>query len=509
MKRIKILLPLVALSLFSCSDYLDVNTSPNNPQMENVPPRLVLPGAQSSTFRTQAITMNQLGNVFMNNWAANVNSFTGGYSREFALTIDNAFYNGIWDGLYRGTANFDAIIKSDLPNQENYKAIAMIMKSYYMQYIVDLYGDSPYSEAFMGQANLTPSYDNDQDTYVALVDQLDEAVAMIDSAPAEAEVVGTEDVMLGGNMANWKKFANTIKMRLLLRQSELAATDATVDAYVDAEFAELAASTDGFITASVTINPGYSKSTNDNQNPFYGAFGYSAAGVATQNFSFIRASKYAGDFLNGNLANTVPDGRRGRIYALVAGSVVGVEQGADSAPEALSTLGASLIPALGSGNDATVGSSMNGYVMTLSEAKFLEAEAILRGYLGGSAKTVFEAGISASFALHGVAASAPAYLTAANLQSGLGWDASATDDDKLKAIMTQKWIALNGIHAIESYIDMTRTGYPAVPLALTAAYTTKPKRLIYPVSEYVGNSANVPSITQQQAFTQGPFWYVP
>lgn len=514
MKRFKIILPLIAFTLFSCSDYLDVNTSPNSPLMENLPPRLTLSAAQTNTFRTQATTMNQLGNVFMNNWAANVNSFTGGYSREFSMAIDNAFYNPIWDNVYRNAANFELIINTKYPNQENYKAIAMIMKSYYMQYMVDLYGDVPYSEAFKGQENLTPAYDDDQAIYRDLIVKLDAAIDMIDNAPATAEMPGTADVMLGGNMDNWKRFANTLKLRILLRESDKAEVDAASAAYLAGQFAVLDADPNGFLLAGVTINPGYNKSTDDSQNPFYNAFGFSSAGVSSQNFSFIRASKYAGDFMNGTLTETsgLTDPRRGFIYSLVGGSVVGVTQGATTAPQALSTLGTGLIPLPipGTNPDATAGSSKAGIVMSFAEVKFLLAEATLRGYITsqGTVKTLLEAGISASCNYYGVTAAATTtYITGTNARPGLGYDASVTFDDKLKAIMTQKWIALNGIHAIESYIDMTRTGYPAVPLALTAMYPTKPKRLIYPVSEYVGNSAHVPSITTAQAFTQGPFWW--
>lgn len=72
--------------------------------------------------------------------------------------------------------------------------------------------------------------------------------------------------------------------------------------------------------------------------------------------------------------------------------------------------------------------------------------------------------------------------------------------------MTQKWLAVNGINPIESYIDLTRTGYPVLPLATTAIYPNRPYRLSYPLSEYVANSANVPTLTQSQLFVQGPFW---
>jgi hypothetical protein len=71
--------------------------------------------------------------------------------------------------------------------------------------------------------------------------------------------------------------------------------------------------------------------------------------------------------------------------------------------------------------------------------------------------------------------------------------------------MTQKWIALMSVNAHESWIDYVRTGFPVVPMALTNT-VGKPKRLMYPTSEYVGNTDNVPNQTAATPFVSGPFW---
>lgn len=90
-----------------------------------------------------------------------------------------------------------------------------------------------------------------------------------------------------------------------------------------------------------------------------------------------------------------------------------------------------------------------------------------------------------------------------------GYSATFTTAQKLHAIMYQKWIALMGVNAIESYIDYTRTGYPLTPLSTVATQSRKPYRLIYPVSEYVANTANVPNVNANDAFVINaftPFW---
>ena len=111
MKNIKFIVPILAFSLFSCNDYLDINETTNNLEFDQVTPRQLLPGAEVTTFRVQVTTMNQLGNVFMNSWTRNVQSYGNGFDNELQLNMSNAFYSGIWDGLYRNLKNFDAIIK--------------------------------------------------------------------------------------------------------------------------------------------------------------------------------------------------------------------------------------------------------------------------------------------------------------------------------------------------------------------------------------------------------------
>ena len=178
MKKLKFLVPILALALFSCSDYLDINSpSPNDLAFNQANPSKLLPGAEVSAYRIQAVNMSQLGNVLMNSWTRNVAVFGNGFDRELQLQIDNGFYTGIWDGLYRQLKNFDAIIKYPNPNHQydNYIAAAKICKVHYMQQIVDLYGNCPYSQAWQGISNTTPTYDKDYDIYKALVTEIGRA----------------------------------------------------------------------------------------------------------------------------------------------------------------------------------------------------------------------------------------------------------------------------------------------------------------------------------------------
>jgi hypothetical protein len=539
MKKIKLFLPVLALALFSCDNYLDVNDTPNNLLFSQAGPDKLLPAAQVTTFRAQAINMNQLGNVFMNSWAGNVASFTGGYANEFQLNIENSFYAAIFQNIYLNTKNFEEIIK--YPNADHskdyYVAVAKICKAHYMQYLVDLYGDVPYTEAFLDVANTTPKYNDDQYVYRQLIGELDSAVQLIIDANASAEDITSYDVMLQGDMTKWAQFANTIKLRMLLRMSN---NTGAVAAYRDAQLQALASSTSvsnyGFVTADVTINPGYSSATNEQENPFFGTYAYDAAQAATQNWTFVAMSGHAFKYLRNNPSSNgtevvtgsgvlypgVADPRAARIFR---GTLKGVTQGSTTVDVPSSGTPArngygifnpyiSKPEPVAYVDDLMKMAANDGFVMTASEAHFIQAEAAVR-YAAWfpmlNAQTSFDAGIAASFPRLGVLATAlPTYKTAIATKAGLGWPASTTDDLKIRAIMTQKWIALMGVHGIESFIDYNRTGYPVTPLALTATQTRKPRRLIYPTSEYVANSANVPNITPAEIFAttdpSHPFW---
>jgi len=366
------------------------------------------------------------------------------------------------------------------------------MKAYYFQYLVDLYGDIPYTEAHKGIANLTPTYDDDATIYRSLLSEVDDAIALIASSGSSA-AVGSEDIVYGGTMSNWVLFGNTLKLRLLLRQSTKAytlANDAELATYLDTQFAALDGSS--FINLDATINPGYSNGQVAQQNPFY-ALMFSNDESTSVSYNFYRGSDYAIEFLKGNFPGAVPDARLGQLYGLNDDNqYVGHTQGFDGtqSPASLSPIGPGLV----------INSAQDGYLMTAAESYFLQAEAQLLGKISGDAQTSFQAGIDASFNLFGEDSSTYNPTTPT-----IGW--AGTDAEKTAAIMRQKWVALNGINGIESYIEFTRTGYPAgIPLATTAQSSTRPKRLLYPSSELISNASNVPSVSSAQAFATGPFW---
>ena len=501
----KILSLLIISSVFlSCDDFIDVNEDPNNPSSENVNPEIVLAATQVYTYSVLAgnvselnpnavqDNMNQLGNLMMNNWTRDVGASNSSYYfNEHTYNVTSDFYAGIFENLYLRTSNYTFIQNTTKPGYDNYKAIAKILKSFYFQYLVDLYGNIPYTEAHKRGDNLAPKYDDALTIYRDLVVQLEQAVELIDNAPSGTLNPGENDVMLGGDMQMWKKFANTLKLRILLRECKRTASAA----YISSEMAELQSSGAQFLgpNDNVKINPGYSAATNK-QNGFAAMF-LTINDTYKNNWSSTAATKYTVTYLQ----NT-NDPRLTRIYSATSAGPTdynGHQQG-----DVLNT--STNYPVSHVGPGLLVNSSQDGLVFTAAESLLLQAEAVLRGYLSGSAKNLYESGITESFKLLGLtSAQATTYFSqATNL---VGWNGSAGNE--IEAIINQKWIALNGINGGEIWIENTRTGFPShVPLSPVAPSSTRPIRLLYPSSEIAGNTANVPLQNESEAFTSKIFW---
>lgn len=490
------------VTLVSCDDYLDVNEDPNNPSSENVKPENVLAASQVLTYNVLSGNvstvvgdpfdnrngMNQLGNLMMNNWTRDVGASNSSYYfNEHTYNITSDFYSNIFENLMLRTSNFTFIQNTEAPNYEYYKAIAKIMKSFYFQYLVDLYGDIPYSEAHKRGENLTPAYDDDMAIYRNLVIQIEQAVSLIDNAPSTAINPGANDVMLNGNMAMWKKLANTIKLKLLIRESNKASSAG----YVQSEIQELVTANAQFLgpNDNIKINPGYN---NNKPNGFASLF-LDSSSAFLNNWSSTAATKYTITYLT-----STNDTRRDRIYsAATGGGYAGHQQGDILTPS-------TNYPVSHVGPGILSSNSQDGIIFTAAESLLLQAEAVQKGLMPGVAKDLYESGITESFKLLGLtSAQASTYYNQAI--SLVNWTASAGNE--LEAIINQKWISLNGINGIETWIENTRTGFPAhVPLSTVAPGTSRPVRLLYPSSEISGNTANVPAQTESQAFTSRVFW---
>ncbi|MRR20536.1 SusD/RagB family nutrient-binding outer membrane lipoprotein, partial [bacterium] len=469
-------------ALVSCEDYLDVNVDPNNPT--SVTPDLVLPVGQYYTalYQTTDRGLSHLGNMFMVNWSQS-DGFAW-YADEFKYNVTSSFYQGVFNNTYANTLKqYQILFNLEDPIYDNYKAIAKIMKAYHFQLLVDCYGDVPYSEALGRSNEATPKYDDAQEIYDDLIVQLTEAIALIKGAPSLAEVPGSDDAIFGGNMLNWIRFANTLKLRILTRQSDMSSKAS----YITTELGVIASEGHGFILADVGVNPGYIPKNTGKQNPMWNSLGWDEGGTQTLSSKATCASEYIIDYLT-----STNDPRIDKIYEKPSTGHLGVPQGLldydtpvpdQYMPEKVSNIGPGILKA----------ADMDAIIFTLAESYFNQAELRQKGLIttGPSAQALYESGITASFVFLGLTSTqATTYFSQS--RDLVNWGNSP---DKIEAIITQKWIAVNGLTAEQSWFDYSRTGFPSgIPIPLNYNATAdRPVRIYYPAGEYSSNGENVPT----------------
>ncbi|MEI6050316.1 MAG: SusD/RagB family nutrient-binding outer membrane lipoprotein [Bacteroidota bacterium] len=494
MKKLLILLTVLLVLGTSCKDdFLSVNEfNPNSASA--VPANLVLPAALNTTSRIVTTPGNY---PFVYLWYGCM-SISGSYSQPTDLTqynLLNSSYQGNWNNSYLNLQNYDYIVKNSTTEKlKPYKAIAMIMKVYLYQNLVDAYGNVPYSEALRSADGiLKPKYDAQQTVYEDLVVQLDAAMEQITSAPADADEVGAYDIIYNGDMDLWLKFANTLKLRILVNQSDMTGRGSYISGAIATTISN------GFLGAGegAMLNPGYLQSAGK-MNPFWERFYKQDGSQQADGLSYFVAGQDACDFLTAN-----NDPRKLRFFqANTSGgtAVKGNYFGALVLEPQITTskLGAGMLQ----------GYNQTSPILTDFESLFLQAEAVQRGIITGDAKALYESAVTQSIIYmggsSGTTAAAATYLAQALMN--VSFDAST---NKVKAIITQKWVALNGLSPMPIWTDYRRTGFPdflhfsADPARLN---DIPPVRLLYPQAEISTNNDNVLAQGDISLFTSKIFW---
>jgi hypothetical protein len=439
----------------------------------------------------------------------------GGFGVVWSYQYGPSDNTGFWNTSYDIAEDFQYVINSTQGNTiyAKYNAVARIMKSFVFQWIVDQYSDVPYSEALQGSAAVTPKYEKGKDIYPLLANQLESAIAIINANPLSLALNSSTDPLFAGDMTKWKQFANTIKLRLIVRGTPAAT------------FSSTTFSSDGFLSTDAVVNPKYEKSSG-RQSPSWNSW-VTLYTNAVGSRSYI-PSKYVFGFYDGH---KLSDDARGRAiyldYPNTAINQLGVET-ANLVPKAPATTNAwysgttATLPAASSlGNNIGImkGPDMGEPLMLAAESYFLQAEAAVRGILTSvTPKAAFNNGITASFSYlyklpngstksgYSATDSAAAYITNNSTSYLVNFDQATTNEQKIEAIITQKYIANNFINSIEGWNDYRRTGYPKSANSFVDAYASfastqsassrpdkLPTRLQYPSTEFSYNPDNVPS----------------
>lgn len=491
MKTLYKIFPIAALFIFlaGCSkNFLDVNDNPNTATDENITAALLFPQAANAAATLQS------GYRFLNNWMGYF-SPNGDYARdqtETSYAIDFSFSNNGWFGHYN--ALFDLYLaksKSLVAGGDTAIAAAsMILSAELFQDVVDIWGNVPYSQAFNSSGYQHPAYDDAQNIYSSLLKTLDTAVGFMNK-PASLSFANI-DIVFHGDQSKWIRAANTIRLRILLRQSEILNS-------VPAEELDKIQQSGGVLGAgeSFGVNPGYLNEANK-QSPIYATYGYTPQGVKSI------ASENANNYIL-NILELSNDVRTERFFLEINGNFTGNDYGDDPGnmfPGAqCSYFGPGLVES----------ASQDQWIIPSFESLFLKAEAVARGWLPGDARTAYEDAVKESFSWLGVADAsneANAYLENAAIAN---WDnAGGSVGEKVKFIVYQKYIALCGIDPLEAWGDLRRLDFldddSYISKNPSKISTTLPVRLLYPQTEYTTNSESVLGEGTINQFTSKIFW---
>ncbi|CAH0996008.1 hypothetical protein EMA8858_02136 [Emticicia aquatica] len=499
-----LVLAFVALIGSACNEkFLDINTNPN--ALPTASPNYVFTNALN-TSATNMVSPNETGSYWAGQW-----SQSNGYilsTTVFAYNFTNGDFN-YWDGYYDNLNDYQFVINNaDSYNQKFLKGPAKVMQALLFQQLADMYGNIPYSDALQGVKSLAPKFDDQKAVYEGLIKSLDDAIVDLKANPF-ASAFTSADIIFRGNTTKWIKFANSLKLRILIRQSKVAGRDS----YIKTEINKIVA--DGVITGEdVGVGgSGFFLATAGKLNPVYDRWGYDANGAkrALNNYPrltkfLVNSMKESNDSLRLKRLGYANGGENGAAPGTstnkeVMANYTGVPFGQSSGflPAGCSSLGPSLL---------VKGEYNRPYIIfTAAEAQFLLAEAKQRYSdvaLPETAKTYFEAGIAQSFRTFGASVAGADAFKGSNIVN-YDWDATT---DKLAAIATQKWIALCNFSGLEAWTEYRRTNLPATPQTVQVVDAKRPVRFYYPNTESGSNAANVSAQGTVDVFATRLFWDV-
>jgi hypothetical protein len=521
MKKYLIILTAAALAFGGCKKFLDKNQNPNSATVTNA--KYVFTNAQAVTAANQVGGVNAMGSSWVGYWGHST-SFTGG-GQEKTYVFTNADFN-YWDGMYNNLADYRYVINHASADGVGYlSGPAKVMTAYVFQKLVDLYGNIPYTKAFSlvdalgnpsASLNFSPSYDNQQTVYEDLVTQLTSAISEMKAA--SWPTIETSDIMFKGDKTSWVKFANTVKLRILMRQANMSGRAA----YITPKLNEIVAEGSGFITSDVTVQPGYQKatgSTGSKENPMYLNYGYDNNDAVTS-YSYRQMGKVVIDYLKSTndlfrlsrIATTkgYDPSSTTNLDPTNINNYSGIPLGAPTGylSSANSNIGSMVIVKGDAGRPLVL--------FPLSQAYLLEAEAANRYGLFGSDAALYALGVQAAFRQTApqfagaptattaqADAAAAAYVAGAGAYGGPGAAGLTT-------IWRQEYLALVNIDGEEAWSEYRRTNAlpgntgiaPTNPQSV-ATSSPQPVRLYYPQREQNVNTANYVNVN---VFTDRLFW---
>lgn len=472
-KMKKIIFSVVVLSamFIGCNTDLDVNVDPDRLDPNKAALSAQLPAGIIGVIGGEGASLAIIGGMWSQYWTQS--NAANQYKDIDAYAIGTADYNYAWNAMYDALGDLRNVQRKALRDGNwNYYLISTTLVVQASQVLTDYYGAIPYSEA-NNSAILNPVFNTGEEVYDLMIADLNDALSRDLSTSSTVEIPGSDDYIYNGDMENWTKFANTLKLKIYMRQTnspKAAAAGAAITQMLNAN------------TAFLTEDAGMTQFVDEinNSNPLF-EFNNRALNVATN----LRMSNTIATWFTENA-----DTRRDAYY--LAGG--GLNQGDLNNPAGQATFAVVKLSA-----------TTPAFLMTLEESLFLQAEAMLRYKGDTGAQALYDAAVVKNFSRYSLDGST--YVAASGAYE---YPSAGTFDQKLEAIIVQKWAASFPGNGWEAFFETNRTGYPKT----SPIYSTEPgyipghlvyskigsseagrfpKRIVYPLSERNANS-NAPTI---------------
>jgi hypothetical protein len=459
----------------SCTkNFEEINTDPNRPK--KVTPGVMLGQLQYNLVNSSVSASRSFNHELMQVTAPRSSTAGGGLHR---YVVNPG--SGIWSNFYTAMTDVEDIYSiSDKLNENNYKAIALVYKCWAYSILTDLYGDVPYSQATRAmEGSFKVKFDNQKDIYIQLLKDLETANSLFDVSKGltyGGDMVYNASLLSGATnpgIVKWKKFCNSLKLRLLLRISKRNG-EVNVNEQISA------------ILADPVKYPVFSSNADDAIFKYPGMFPYFNPFYNARQLDWRDGTYFTKFFINKMNDNQDPRLSVWATQVTVGGVSVyqGIESGYPTTTEYLVGKNSSY-------TDLLKTLPQLGVMMTYAEVEFMKAELALKGFnTTKTPKQHYDSGILASMVQWGVTAPSD-YLT----KPGVMYNTLSGVDAQLEQIMLQKYYAFFFVD-YQSWFEKRRTGYPVLPRNSGIPVENKfPQRVPYPTYLQSQNAENLAAAT--------------
>ncbi|APD07034.1 hypothetical protein UJ101_01518 [Flavobacteriaceae bacterium UJ101] len=443
-KKILALIFTGALVFNSCDEQLDINKDPDLLAPEAVPLNSQMPAGVTGVAASAGSYYALIGGFWSQFWTQSAVANQYKQIDDYSINSGDGMVNGSWSSMYDALTDIRSVkANAETAENWNYYLMATVMEVYASQILVDFYGSIPYSQA-NDPANLDPEFESADVVYDLMAANLNTALAKDLSTSSIDVIPGSDDFIFGGDMTKWTQFANTLLLKVYLRQSEVRPSVAEAGA-------KTLLAKNNFLMESAAITQFIDEA--NRSNPLYET-DRRQLNVGTN----LRASTTLGSFLDQNA-----DPRLAKFYDGTTFQDQGdFDQGSGSASVVIL-----------SATDPV-------YFISAAESYFLQAEADLRYNGGSNAQTLYEEGVKAAFAQW--------ELDATDLLAGAYAYPAGTEDENIEAVITQKWISFFPGNGYEGFIEHNRTNYPMETTTAQSDPTYIPGQFAYSVEGTTGGA---------------------